>query len=116
MKFRITTKYIKENYSRIISVGYNKIPTLLRNHNAIAYTAGIYGWNYDIYDIDGVAICTGHHGMPTKLSKNTKKYEETAMKFLDNYEATGYNAFDEVKIANFIEIILHKFIKEELGE
>ena len=114
MKFRTTTKYIKENYSNIISVGYNQIPTLLRNHNAIAYTAGIYGWNYDIYDIDGVAICTGHYGMPTKISKNAKKYELQARRFIENYDFTDYY-IDINKVNTVIEKMLDEFIKNELA-
>ncbi len=115
MKYRTTTKYIIENYSKIISVGYGQIQTLLRNHNAVAYTSGYYGWNYDIYDIGGVAICTGHYGMPTKLSKNAKKYEETARRFLENYEYTEDYVFDNIKISNIIENILSEFIKNELA-
>ena len=44
MKFRTTTKHIKENYSKIISVRNGQLYTLLKNHNAIAYTTGAYGF------------------------------------------------------------------------
>ena len=114
MKFRTTTKNIKENYSKIICVGYSEIPTLLKNHNAIAYTAGIYGWNYDIYDIDGVAICTGYRGMPGKISRNARKYEEQARRLIENYDFTDYHT-DINKVNQMVEKILDEFIKNELA-
>lgn len=114
MKFRTTTKYIKENYSKIISVGYGQLQKLLRNHNAIAYTTGVYGWAYDLYDIDGVAICIGNYGMPTKLSKNARKYEDQARRLIDNYDYTDYHT-DINKINQLIEKMLDEFIKHELA-
>ena len=114
MKFRTTTKWVKENYSTIISAPYATMQTLLRNHNAIAYTAGIYGWNYDIYDIDGIAICTGYRGMPTKCvkSEHIRKYETAARRYIDNFDYTDYT-IDVVKVNQAIEKMLDEFIKNE---
>lgn len=27
----------------------------------IGYNAGVYGWNYDLYEVNGVSIVTGYH-------------------------------------------------------
>lgn len=60
MKFKTTRKAIKENYSDIIEVGYADAQWLLSFREPFAYTYGVYGWNANIYDIDGVAIVTGY--------------------------------------------------------
>ena len=60
MKYKTTKKAIKENYRKIINVGYAELQSLLKHVEPIAYTAGVYGWNADIYTIDGVAIVTGY--------------------------------------------------------
>lgn len=93
MKFKTTTKYIKENNNTILSVGYCKMSSLLKYQEKTAYTAGIYGWNYDIYEVNNVAICTGYRGMPE--NKNIKddydlikQYEEKAQKIQNNYKLT----------------------------
>lgn len=80
MKFKTTSKQIKNNYFTIISIGYCGLQSLLSYENPIAYNKGVYGWNFDLYDFDGVAICTGYRLAPSKNSKNdysiVKKYEE----------------------------------------
>lgn len=64
MKFKTTAKAVKENYATILRVGYCELQRLLRDENPVAYSAGTYGWNFDLYDVSGVAICTGYRGMP----------------------------------------------------
>lgn len=84
MKFRTTRKKIleqcPENYLRC--AGYCDLQHLLNYHSPIAYTCGIYGWNFDVYDIDGFIICTGYRGMPGKRANNIDKYEKLAEKTL----------------------------------
>lgn len=69
MKYKTTAKAVKAGYYRIISAGYCELQGLLKYKSPIAYAAGYYGWNFDVYDIDGVAIVTGYRGMPAKNSK-----------------------------------------------
>ena len=42
------------------------------------YTAGIYGWNCDIYRIAGLTICTGYRGMVGEPAVLTADYEQRA--------------------------------------
>ena len=70
MKFKTTAKEVKNGYYRIISIGYCGLQTLLSYESPCAYSRGVYGWNFDLYDFNGVAICTGYRMMP---SKNTIK-------------------------------------------
>ena len=60
MKFKTTRNQINQNYNSVISIGYCEAQYLLQGKNPIAYNAGYYGWNCDIYDINGVAIVTGY--------------------------------------------------------
>jgi len=80
MKYKTTAKAIKEGYHKIISCGYCDLQSLLSYRSPTAYSAGVYGWNFDVYDIDGVAIATGYRGMPSKNSNVSyaliREYEE----------------------------------------
>lgn len=69
MKYKTTAKALKEGYRTIISVGYCDLQGLLCYKSPIAYARGYYGWNFDVYDIDGIAIVTGYRSMPSKNSK-----------------------------------------------
>ena len=61
MNCKTTAKAIRENYgSRILSIGYCAAQALLRYETPFAYSSGVYGWNCDYYDIDGVCISTGY--------------------------------------------------------
>ena len=60
MEFKVTALEILANYRNIIAIGYREAEALLRYENPIAYSAGVYGWLCDYYDIDGVCISTGY--------------------------------------------------------
>lgn len=82
MRYKTTAKALKEGYHNIISAGYCELQGLLSYKSPVAYSSGYYGWNFDVYDIDGVAIVTGYRGMPSKNSKAdydlTREYEKRA--------------------------------------
>lgn len=65
MKYKTTAKAIRNGYSKIISIGYCGAQNLLSVLEPSAYTCGIYGWNFNLYEFKGVAICTGYRGMPS---------------------------------------------------
>lgn len=90
MKYKTTRKAIVAGSPRLVSVGYCDLQTLLRYHSPMAYTCGIYGWNFDVYEIHGLTICTGYRGMPGRTANNVRKYEQAArdaMERLDWREA-----------------------------
>lgn len=68
MKFKTTATAIRNGYCKIISVDYCMAQRLLRYRSPIAYTCGVYGWNFDVYDVSDITpstvICTGYRGMP----------------------------------------------------
>lgn len=110
-KFKITRKEIKENY-RAVSVPYCALQSLLDRKRPIAYNAGVYGWNYDVYDFrwefsTDICICTGYRGYPgIPVDYNIyTKYEEKAKEIL----LDGYTYQESEKLLN-------KLIREFLNE
>jgi len=73
MKYKTTAKELKQGYYKIIEAGYCDLQSLLSYKSPIAYSKGTYGWNFDVYEIDGIAITTGYRGMPRKNSKSDYK-------------------------------------------
>lgn len=86
MKFKTTTKAVKSYSTNVKWAGYCDLQSLLRNHAPIAYTCGVYGWNYDVYDIYGVTICTGYRGMPGARLERIAEYEKMARYIWENYD------------------------------
>lgn len=114
IKFKITNKEIKEGYKNIITIGYCNIQSLLYFENAIAYNAGVYGWNYDVYQINNnTCICTGYrpvNGM--RIDYNIQeKYENKARKIL-----YGDNKYKYETKKRKIQELLNQFVTEVLKE
>ena len=82
MKFKTTARDIRNGYCNKLSIGYCDMQNLLLNRTPIAYTCGVYGWNFDVYDVDGIAVCTGYRGMPGKSPDHAmlREYENAAEK------------------------------------
>lgn len=78
MKYRTTRKAIVNGCINIKCVGYSDLYHLLRNHEPSAYTCGVYGWNFDVYEVYGVTICTGYRGMPGERANGIVEYEKKA--------------------------------------
>ena len=86
MKFKATKKQMRENYNKIICIGYCEAHYLLRYKNPIAYSAGVYGWSCDYYDIDGILISTGYAPIGKSPDYNIiRKYNNKASKIISNY-------------------------------
>lgn len=86
MKYRTTNKAVKTGYERVYKVDYCNAQTLLKFENPIAYTAGKYGWNSDIYDFGSIAISTGYR--PTGYSvdyETINRYEKQAQQINNDY-------------------------------
>ena len=61
MKTYITKKAITSAYHNVIRVGYCDMQDALKWREPNYYTAGVYGWNSDIYVIDyDTVIVTGY--------------------------------------------------------
>lgn len=65
-KYRTTAKAIRDAMKAgmpTVALGYCELQSLLSCADPEAYTAGVYGWNFDVYQIGGLTICTGYRGM-----------------------------------------------------
>ena len=87
MKFRVTQKEIKANFSKIISVPYCSLQNLLCWESPVAYTTRREGWAAYIYDIGGVAIVTGYapFGNIRPAYELRERYEKQAESIRYNY-------------------------------
>lgn len=106
MKYKTTAKAIRSAGGNIISIGYCYAWHLLSNHSANAYTSGVYGWNFDVYEVHGATICTGYRGMPGRTAQNVRAYETQARAIFEDWGIP----YEERK--EKIEKLLIEFIKQ----
>ena len=85
MKYKTTAKALKEYGYNVKSAGYCDLQYLLYFTEPTAYTCGIYGWNFDVYHLDGVIITTGYRGMVGNRAEGIREYEEKALAIINNY-------------------------------
>lgn len=76
MKFKATKKEMRDNYSKIIGLGYCSLQSLLSHKKPIAYSCGVNGWSCDYYVVDDVLISTGYSPLSHKGLTNIPTYEE----------------------------------------
>lgn len=79
MKIKTTRKKLYDAFPRSYTVD---CPNLfdLAGVRPFAYTCGIYGWNFDAYEVAGVLLCSGYRGMIGPRLEIAQKYEEKARK------------------------------------
>lgn len=61
MKRFITRNDICRRYTKVYKAVYGSLQTTLKERTPSYYNAGVYGWNYDVYEIDPwTCIITGY--------------------------------------------------------
>lgn len=110
MKIKTTRKAIVDSAVNVKCAGYCDLQHLLRNHSPIAYTAGVYGWNFDVYDVYGVTICTGYRNMPGARLEGITEYEKKAA---DIWSWENKAPFEEKQ--RQVEKLLQEFCKMNGG-
>lgn len=108
MKYKTTRKAIVAGTpaNNLVCAGYCDLSNLLWGHEPIAYTSGVYGWNFDVYEVYGKTICTGYRGMPGRRANNEAAYEEKARAISDNYDLSWEERRDK------IELLLKEFCEQ----
>ena len=108
MKYKTTRKAIVAGTpaNNLVCVGYCDLSNLLWGHEPIAYTSGVYGWNFDVYEVYGKTICTGYRNMPGRKANNEAAYEEKARAISDNYDLKWEERRDK------IELLLKEFCEQ----
>jgi hypothetical protein len=112
MKVKVTKKQVQENYKNIISVGYCDLQYLLRFKEPSYYTAGVYGWNADIYQVNyNTCIVTGYRPFGNISNYElVREVEKIASDILDNRALSleEQKAQIDFVFANFISKIVSK--------
>ena len=103
---KVTRNEINKN--NMVALGYCQIQRVLdlfADEYKIGYNTGVYGWNYDLYTINGVDIVTGYNvpyynfsnekikkeliTLENEIKKNfdySKNYEEYQKRFLEIFK------------------------------
>lgn len=117
MSLELKAKQVKENYY-VFSVGYCDAPHILSRDGKAGYTAGVYGWNSDIFIFNDVAISTGYrpfHNVTDKQNEEGRKvimkYEKKAEKAKENFDAKKYN-YNYTKLYKKMETLYFKMFHE----
>ena len=77
----------------------------------MAYTCGVYGWNFNVYEVYGLTICTGYRGMVGPRLEGIREYEKKAEELLS--WKNKVMTYEEKREA--VEELLHEFCKANGG-
>lgn len=109
MKFKTTAKAIRANSIDPIAIGYCDTQYLFRNRKPVAYTSGVYGWNFDVYEIGNHTFCTGYRGMigrsPSVSVREWEKKAETIWSWENNISYEEKCAEAEKLLNEFLKVV-----------
>jgi hypothetical protein len=114
MKERTTRKDVNYFNDIVIQTGYCTLQNLLARRASVLYTAGVYGWNADVYrayfDGKAVAIVTGYRpfGSVRPSYQLCKFYDDKAAEIL---KTDDYNS-QFVALENLIVDFIGDALKE----
>lgn len=114
MKIKTTRRFIKDHANLpIVSAGYCSLQNLLYYHSPTAYTAGVYGWNFDVYELDGLTITTGYRGMIGPTAHHVEEYDQKAKGYLEASRIDGDEKREAVEalLKSFIEVNREEFLR-----
>lgn len=109
MKIKVTKKQLNLYFNNVVHAGYCKLQFLLSNNMPFGYNAGVFGWNWDAYNLYGITIVTGFRNMPGIEAVGIAEYESKAKAIYYNDGIT----WDEKRAA--IDELLHEFCKSNGG-
>ena len=84
---RLTLSQIRSWGEDNIQIGYAYLQNLFYYTDRIGYHAGVYGWNFDAYEIGGnKIIMTGYRSMFGRKPKvNIRPYEDRAREIMNDW-------------------------------
>ena len=109
MKPKLTKKDITNRGKKVLRVRGNTLRNLLISHEPIGYNSGMYGWNWDAYDVYNIVICTGCRNLPGVVPYGARDYDAVAKKIL-----LSTAPYDER--AAKVEELLMRFCRANSGE
>lgn len=111
MKVKITRNDINTNFVKVYSVSYCGAQSLLSTLEPFGYNAGVYGWNYDAYNMgNGICITTGYRPIGEHVDVDKLRlYEQSAERILYDHN-TEWKARQEA-----LNALLNTFVQEVLA-
>ena len=120
MNMKITKRELQNNYNYIVRAGYCELSTLMRDSSKEGYACGVYGWNWDAYEIQAtngeyVAICTGYRDMTGSYIEGKTKFEEKAKAIYKDEKLTWEQANKKAQknLKKFADYCIEQIKKEE---
>lgn len=110
MKLKTTKTAIKQGFNTVISIGYCDLQNLLDYISPFAYSAGIYGWSCDYYEIGNVCISTGYQPIGQSINYDLIREYETRAEKIKYNSSLDYSE----KKAQVTEL-LNEFIKKAIN-
>ena len=116
LKVKVSDKELRNGYYTI-ALGYCDAQNILKYEGARFYNYGIYGWRYDVYELDwNLAICTGYQpikSIPEKLNRKAVEIIEKYDKKAENLNRNNYKNYENYRRA--IERLYKKMVTELKG-
>ena len=112
MKTKVTKKEVVENYNNIIRIGYCGLQSLLNYQNARFYTCGVYGWNADVYEVNGsTVIVTGYRpfGNISVNYDTQREYDNKAMQIQCDYSLKYEQRIEK------LNALLNEFVQKAIN-
>ena len=103
-------------YRNVIKVGYCDLQDALEWREPNFYTAGVYGWNSDVYVIDhDTVIVTGYRPfgnmeLPREVIDTLNKCAESITRYIDYYMAKIYLDHNLYELASGIEDDFYSYV------
>lgn len=116
MKTETTKRAIMRAYENVIKVRYGDLQDALKWREPNFYTAGVYGWNSDVYVIDyGTVIVTGDRPfgnieLPREVINTLNKCAVSITHYLDYDMAKIYLNNNLEELASGIEYDFDSYI------
>lgn len=111
-KIKLTRADVNRCFRRVYRAGYSQLEPLYREGDASGYNSGLYGWNWDLYEMPGrIAITSGYRSMVgAELPARCKKIIQNAVRYRDKMRAAGH--YDYPKMEKYIRRARRQFEAE----
>ena len=108
MKKHITRNNLKNETVIVVK----DIQHLLFYKKPYGYNAGVFGWNYDVYNVNDLVVCTGDRTIRGDYQVNyidCKKYDDLAREIVNSWDLN----YEEKK--PLVNELLNNFIEEVIS-
>lgn len=112
-KIKTTKKSLRQDFVHLISVPNEKLSYILWAYTPVAYVAGKYGWDADVYSIDyKTCIVTGYRnfGNYHPSIELCKEYNDKGKELFQEYQRS--NSDEKEAVLKKVDKLLNEFAVE----